>query len=62
MQITAEIMQTYDLLNLPEHDLRVLWLVFSLQHNTKCPYKQEWSDKKAERPKNKQQMYKCHEL
>ena len=35
-QITAEIMQTYDLLKFASaRDLTAL--VFSLQHNTKCP-------------------------
>ena len=57
MQITAEIMQAYDLLK----------YAIARSNGSNSPYNkiqsalhnQEWSDEKVERPKRKRQMYKC---
>ena len=59
MQVTEEIMQSYDdpngstLLKIPSDSF--------LEHNMNALHKHEWSDKKVESLNKKRQMYKCHE-
>ena len=66
MQITAEIMQTYDTydhLTFAMDDLTaLLYLKFPLFNST-CStlHKHKWRDKKVEWPYRKRQMYKCPE-